>query len=127
MQSQTSRVRDARYHVRVPRFGGTADSRHNTGVLYSSCDILEFLSTQFGRKEYVMASITTAFDTQFGLSYTPASHLLRWGTRQITVCRDFRTRFGQVHSVIDCRPGVEPGHLEILLFHKWLVILSRAR
>lgn len=74
-----------------------------------------------------MAHLVTAFDTQFGLSYTPASHLLRWGKRQITVCRDFRTRFDHVRPIIDCRPGVEPGHLEILFLRKWLVILSRAR
>ena len=74
-----------------------------------------------------MAHFTTSFDTQFGLSYSPASHMLRWGTRQITICRDFRTRFERVHPLLDCRAGVEPGHLEMLFFRKWLVILSRAR
>lgn len=74
-----------------------------------------------------MSHFATAFDTQFGLSYTLASHLLRWGTRQIIVCRDFRTRFDRVRRVLDCRTGLELGHFEILIFRKWLVIFSRAR
>ena len=74
-----------------------------------------------------MAQATTPFDTQFGRSYLPASHLLRWGKRQIAICRDFRTRFDHVHPTIDCRPGVAAGHLEILFFRKWLVIFSAVR
>jgi hypothetical protein len=79
------------------------------------------------RKDYDMTHLTAASGTQFGLSYVPASCLLRWGAREIAVCKDFRKRFYRVRPVIDCRPGLEPGHLEILFFRKWLVILSKAR
>jgi hypothetical protein len=74
-----------------------------------------------------MANLTTAFGAQFGLPYAPAPRRLRWGTREIAVCRDFRKRFYHVRPVIDCCPGVEPGHLEVLFLRKWLVILSKAR
>lgn len=73
-----------------------------------------------------MAHSTTAFGPQFGLSDLPTPRLLRWGTREIAVCRDFRKRFYPVRPLIDCRPGVESGHLEVLFFRKWLVILSGA-
>lgn len=81
----------------------------------------------FDRKGYDMAHLAPAFGTPLGLSHIPASHLLRWGTRQIIVCRDFRPRFYRVRPMIDCRPGVESGHLEILFFRKWLVVLSGVR
>jgi hypothetical protein len=29
--------------------------------------------------------------------------------------------------VIECSTGIQVGHLEVLLFRKWLVILSKAR
>lgn len=74
-----------------------------------------------------MASLATVLDIRLTPLNVSASWRLRWGTRQIVVCRDFRTRFYRVHPMIDCRPGVEPGHLEVLLFRKWLVSLAKAR
>lgn len=74
-----------------------------------------------------MAHLTTDFSTSFRPAYAPAPRPLRLGTREITVRRDCRTRFYRVRPVIDCRPGMEPGHLEVLFFRKWLVILSGAR
>ena len=71
------------------------------------------------------AQLTTASATPYELAYAPQS--LRWGARKITVCRDFRTRFYRVRPMLDCRPGVEPGHLEVLFFRKWLLVLSGAR
>jgi len=74
-----------------------------------------------------MAHLNNSFSARFGLEYAPTSFLLRLGRREIFVCRDFRKRYYSVNPIIDCSTGVEPGHLEVLLLRKWLVILSRAR
>jgi len=74
-----------------------------------------------------MANSPTYFGSQFGLGYAPTPPLLRWGRREVFVCRDFRKRFYSVNRVVDCSSGAESGHLEILLFRKWLVILSATR
>lgn len=74
-----------------------------------------------------MANLNTSLDGRFGLEYAPSSFLLRMGRREIFVCRDFRKRYYHVNPVIDCSPGVEPGHVEVLLLRRWLVILSKAR
>ncbi|RJG05662.1 hypothetical protein D3870_06190 [Noviherbaspirillum cavernae] len=74
-----------------------------------------------------MAHLNNTFGTRFGLEYAPTSFLIRLGKREIFVCQDFRKRYYHVNPIIDCSTGVEPGHLEILLLRKWLVILSKAR
>jgi hypothetical protein len=42
------------------------------------------------------------------------------------VTRDFRKRFYPVNPIIECDTGVEPGHVEVLLLRRWLLILSKA-
>ncbi|MBI3284642.1 MAG: hypothetical protein HYZ65_07290 [Burkholderiales bacterium] len=74
-----------------------------------------------------MANLEQAFDARFSLQCAPASFLLRLGSREIFVCRDFRQRYYSVNPLIDCATGIQAGHLEILLFRKWLVILSKAK
>lgn len=74
-----------------------------------------------------MAHLNNSFGNQFGLEYAPTSFLIRFGRREIFVCRDFRKRYYTVNPILDCSTGVEPGHLELLVLRKWLVILSRAR
>jgi hypothetical protein len=74
-----------------------------------------------------MANLHNSYSTCFGTEYTPASFVIRLGKREAFVCRDFRKRYYKVNPVIDCSTGVAPGHLEVLLFRKWLLILSRAR
>jgi len=74
-----------------------------------------------------MANMNHSFGARFGIEYAPMSFLLRLGRREIFVCRDFRKRYYRVNPVIDCSTGIEPGHLELLVFRKWLVILSKAR
>ncbi|WP_019140459.1 hypothetical protein [Noviherbaspirillum massiliense] len=74
-----------------------------------------------------MAHIHNSFDSQFGLQYAPDSFAIRLGNREIFICRDFRKRYYWVNPVIECSAGLQPGHLEILLFRRWLVILSKAR
>lgn len=74
-----------------------------------------------------MANMNHSFGARFGIEYAPMSFLLRLGRREIFVCRDFRKRYYRVNPVIDCSTGVEAGHLELLVFRKWLVILSKAQ
>lgn len=73
-----------------------------------------------------MANSRLIPSSHFGVESAPASFLVRFGRREIFVCRDFRRRYYRVNPIIDCGAGIEPGHLEILLFRKWLVILSKA-
>jgi len=73
-----------------------------------------------------MAQLNNSFSTRFGFEYAPMSFLVRLGRREAYVCRDFRKRYYKVNPIIDCSAGVEPGHLELLLMRKWLVILSKA-
>jgi hypothetical protein len=68
-----------------------------------------------------------SFDTRFSLQFAPNSFMLRIGSREIFVCKDFRRRPYRVNPIVDCSTGVEAGHLEFLLFSKWLLILSKAR
>lgn len=74
-----------------------------------------------------MAHLNNSFGAHYGLEYAPTSFLVRLGRREIFVCRDFRKRYYRVNPLVDCSTGVEPGHLELLILRKWLVILSRAR
>lgn len=74
-----------------------------------------------------MAHLNNSFDARFGLEYAPTSFLIRFGKREMFVCRDFRKRYYKVNPVVDFSTGVEAGHLELLVFRKWLVILSKAR
>lgn len=68
----------------------------------------------------------TTLTSTFGLEYAPVPFLMRFGRRELLVTRDFRKRFYAVNPFIECDTGVEPGHLEILLFGRWLLILSKA-
>ncbi len=74
-----------------------------------------------------MAHLNNSFDTRFGLEYAPTSFLMRFGRREVFVCRDFRKRYYNVNPILDCSTGIEPGHLELLVLRRWLVILSKAR
>lgn len=74
-----------------------------------------------------MANLEQSFGARFSLQYAPTSFLIRLGRREIFVCRDFRQRYYRVHPLLDCSTGVQAGHLEILLFRKWLLILSKAK
>ena len=68
----------------------------------------------------------TTLNSTFGLEYAPTPFLLRIGRRELLITRDFRKRFYAVNPIIECDTGVEAGHLEVLLFRRWLLILSRA-
>ena len=68
----------------------------------------------------------TTLNSSFGKEYAPTPFLLRLGRREVLVTRDFRKRYYAVNPIIECDTGVEPGHLEILLCKRWLLILSKA-
>ncbi|MYN02026.1 hypothetical protein GTP41_07910 [Pseudoduganella sp. DS3] len=73
-----------------------------------------------------MTTMNSTFGSRFGLEYAPMSFLVRFGKREVLVCRDFRKRFYAVNPIIECDTGVQPGHLEVLLFSRWLLIFSKA-
>ncbi|HEU4852101.1 MAG TPA: hypothetical protein VFT37_08105 [Telluria sp.] len=68
----------------------------------------------------------TTLNSTFGLEFAPTPFLMRIGRRELLVTRDFRKRFYAVNPIIECDTGIEAGHLEVLLFRRWLLILSRA-
>lgn len=73
-----------------------------------------------------MAYLNNSLNQRF-FERAPTSFLLRFGRRELFVCRDFRMRYYRVNPVLECSTGVEAGHLEFLVFRRWLVIFSRAR
>ncbi len=74
-----------------------------------------------------MAHITSPHFAAFGNAPLAASFQLRLGRREVTIGRDCRTRYYRAHPVIECSPGLAPGHLQILLLRRWLIVLSKAR
>jgi hypothetical protein len=90
--------------------------------LYSSCAILESLDQRKTSKDFVM----TPLNSNFGMQYAPTPFMMRFGRREVLVTRDFRKRFYPVNPVIECDTGIEPGHVEVLLMRRWLLILSKA-
>jgi hypothetical protein len=77
-------------------------------------------------KGNVMTTLNSGFGSRFGLEYAPTSFLVRMGKREMLVCRDFRKRYYAVNPLIECDTGIEPGHVEVLLMRRWLLILSKA-
>ncbi|QJE03020.1 hypothetical protein HH212_26040 [Massilia forsythiae] len=68
----------------------------------------------------------TTLNSSFGLQHVPTAFMMRFGRREMLVTRDFRKRFYAVNPIIECDTGVEPGHVEVLLLRRWLLILSKA-
>jgi hypothetical protein len=89
---------------------------------YSSCAILDSLDQPNTNKRNVM----TTLNSNFGMQYAPTPFMLRLGRREVLVTRDFRKRYYPVNPLIECDTGVEPGHVEVLLMRRWLLILSKA-
>jgi len=73
-----------------------------------------------------MAHLHSPLNARF-LERAPTSFLVRFGRRELFVCRDFRNRYYRVNPFLDCSTGIEAGHIEFLLFRRWLLILSKAR
>lgn len=81
-----------------------------------------------------MTYLTNNLNSRVSLGYAPTSFAsvptsltLRFGKRELFICRDFRKRYYHVNPLVECGAGVEAGYLEILLFRRWLLILSKAR
>ena len=70
-----------------------------------------------------MATLNSAF----AIDHVPAPFMLRFGRRELVVTRDFRKRFYAVNPLLECDTGVDAGHLEILLFKRWLLVMSKAK
>ncbi len=51
---------------------------------------------------------------------------IRFGRRQLSFCYDTHVRRYTVKPVLECTAGAQPGHLEILMFRRWLLVLSKA-
>lgn len=66
-------------------------------------------------------------DSRFGMAYLPSAISMRLGRRELYLTRDTRRRYGPTPSLLQCRTGMEPGYLEMLLLRKWLVVFSKAR
>ncbi|PUA16962.1 hypothetical protein [Glaciimonas sp. PCH181] len=73
-----------------------------------------------------MASEHSNAGSRFGLESTPSSMLLRFGKRELFLCRDYYKRSYRSNPLIECCAGVQPGHLQILLFRRWLVVMSKS-
>lgn len=74
----------------------------------------------------------THFDLASGARFavassSPSSLTVRLGRREIFICRDSYVRRYRVNPLIECSAGIQPGHVEILLFRRWLLVLSKAR
>ena len=74
-----------------------------------------------------MANLEHSFDGRFIRQYAPSTFSMRFGRREIFVCRDTRQRYYSVNPIVDCSTGIQAGHLEVLLFRKWLIIFSKAK
>lgn len=71
-----------------------------------------------------MAYLNTAFHTQ---ALVNKPFLLRIGQREISISKDFRKRFYQTNPLIECRAGVNAGHVEVLLLRSWVIVFSKAQ
>lgn len=74
-----------------------------------------------------MAHMTSSFSAGFGFGFVAPAIQLRIGRREIFIGRDCRTRYYSAHPLVEFNPGVAPGHLQILLLRRWLIVLSKAR
>ena len=74
-----------------------------------------------------MINLEQSFDTRFSLQLSPSSLSLRFGRRELSIGLDFKKRPYYVRPLIDCLPGAQTGHVEILLFRKWLMMFSKAK
>jgi hypothetical protein len=74
-----------------------------------------------------MANMTSSFPIGFNPGYLATTIQLRVGRREISIGRDCRTRYYQANPIVEFSPGVARGHLQILLFRRWLIVLSKAR
>jgi hypothetical protein len=73
-----------------------------------------------------MAQFNTTASNPLYLDQAPAGFMLRVGRREMQIRREVRKNHYSVNPIIDCRPGDDPGHLQMLLFNRWTVVLAKA-
>jgi len=74
-----------------------------------------------------MANMTSSFTAGFNPAHIATTIQLRVGRREVSIARDYRIRYYRAHPLIECSAGFAPGHLQILLLRRWLIVLSKAR
>lgn len=74
-----------------------------------------------------MANMTSSLPIGFNHGYLATTLQLRVGRREISIGRNYRTLFYRANPILECSPGIAKGHLQILLFRRWLIVLSKAR
>ena len=74
-----------------------------------------------------MASINSTISGVSNTTYCVQDAVkMQFGKRALSIGRDCRKRYYQTGAVIVGRPGLDKGLLEMLLFRRWLVVLSKA-
>jgi hypothetical protein len=96
--------------------------------LYSVCAKVQFLSFVRGNamtsttsmKHWVPAVANHVREPiPFGFS-------VRFGSRQLSFSYDPYVRRYDVRPFVECTAGARPGHLDILILRRWLLVLSKA-
>ena len=81
----------------------------------------------FNSTQQQLAAFQLGTSNYSGFHPTNSQFLMRFGPRDISVCRDFRKRFYPTNRFIECRAGTSAGHVEVLLLRRWLIIFSKAQ
>lgn len=73
-----------------------------------------------------MAILNHTAPNALELHQPQAGFMLRVGRREMQIRREVRRSQYSVNPILDCRPGDDPGHLQMLLFNRWTVVLAKA-
>ncbi len=73
-----------------------------------------------------MALLNNPASNALDFDQPQAGFMLRVGRREMQIRREVRKSQYSVNPIIDCRPGDDPGHLQMLLFNRWSVVLAKA-
>jgi hypothetical protein len=77
--------------------------------------------------ENAMALLNNTAPTAYDFDHPQAGFMIRVGRREMQIRREVRRSQYSVNPIIDCRPGDDPGHLQMLLFNRWTVVLAKAK
>jgi hypothetical protein len=76
--------------------------------------------------ENAMALLNDTAPNAYHFDQPQAGFMLRVGRREMQIRREVRRSHYSVNPILDCRPGDDPGHLQMLLFNRWTVVLAKA-
>ncbi|MET0962535.1 MAG: hypothetical protein ABWY05_06905 [Noviherbaspirillum sp.] len=74
-----------------------------------------------------MALLNNTASNALDFNQPQAGFMLRLGRREMQIRREVTRSQYSVNPFIDCRPGDDPGHLQMLLFNRWTVVLAKAK